>query len=145
MSNKMLMLVRMWYNIKGWKNIQYVLFFRHHVLKKQKQKNRVISVGSKYGMMTWLFLMSSERQSWSLFEKGVFKNLEFTVLYVYVTGLSLNGQNPTTSHHTARPRWRALALWTWHSKWASRTSTVTKETANILSSSQMSGWWWVFL
>lgn len=50
----------------------YVQFFRHHVLKKTKQ-NRVISVDSKYGMMTWLFLMSSERQCWSCLNKVYLK------------------------------------------------------------------------
>lgn len=57
-----------------------------------------------------------------------------------VTGLPSSGQSRTTFPPSARPRWRTRGLWIWRSKWASRTFTVTRETANTSSSSQTSGY-----
>lgn len=77
--------------------------------------------------------------SYACLKQVLFKGCKLTVVFVYGTGLSSNGQNPTTSRRSRRPRWKTLGFWTSRWRWATRTSTVTKETANIWSSSQMSG------
>lgn len=59
--------------IKHWGLKEHMYYFSDIMLWKKKQKNRVISVDTKYGMMTRLFLMSSERQSWSFLNKVYLK------------------------------------------------------------------------